>query len=322
VHGPHDDRGPQDELVPLHQPFETALRGFNRQQVLDHIESLDGQISIMGSDRDAALKQVAELSRALDHLRRESEMLGHLRRETEKANAQVERMQRSPMVAASQRIQGIVRLAEEEAAELRAAAHKEVAELRASTQKEVTELRNRADREVAAQRARAASEADKLLRDTTARCRKLEAESEQRRKAAQEEFTRTTKRQESEANARVKEREMRSTAGVHTMLRVVARRMAERIAAVEAKEAELVETRNHATQELKALEAVRSEVATRLTSTHDILERALDEVEPSPADRAEARRSQPVQRVSKMDEDPVVGRTVQMVPARSQDRRR
>lgn len=319
---PQDDHGNQDDVVPLHQPFETALRGFNRQQVLEHIESLDGQVAIMGADRDAALKQVAELSRVLDHLRRESEMLTFLRREAEKANAQIERMQRAPIVGASHRIQNIVRLAEEEAAELRANAQKEVAELRAAAHKEVNDLRARADREVSAQRSRSAAEADKLLRETTQRCRQLEAESDKRRKAAEQESAREMMRREAEAQERIKQRDTRSTAAVHTMLRVVAMRIAERIAAVEATEAELVQTRDHATQELKALEAVRSEIAGRLTSTHHILEKALDEVEPTPADRAEARRPLPAQRISQLDEDPVVGRTVQMAPVRQDQRSR
>lgn len=118
---------PQDDVVPLHEPFETALRGFNRQQVLDHIESLDGRITMVAKDRESALAQVAELSRTIDQLREESELLAHLRRETERVNEQVELMAQAPIVGASVRIQRIVRLAEEEAAELKARAEQEAA---------------------------------------------------------------------------------------------------------------------------------------------------------------------------------------------------
>src|SRR3954471_12420778 len=58
-----------DELVPLHEPFETALRGFNRRQVLEHLESIDGRLAIVTADRDSALAQVAELTKALNDLR-------------------------------------------------------------------------------------------------------------------------------------------------------------------------------------------------------------------------------------------------------------
>ncbi len=77
-----------DDLVPLHEPFETALRGFNRQQVLDHLESLDGRIAIVAADRDAALAQVAQLSKAPDHLRPESELPVPPGREAESAHTQ------------------------------------------------------------------------------------------------------------------------------------------------------------------------------------------------------------------------------------------
>src|SRR3712207_2916455 len=66
-------RETQDEVIPLHVPFEIVLRGFNRQQVLDHIESLEDRISVIASDRDTALRQVADLSKVLEYLRREAE---------------------------------------------------------------------------------------------------------------------------------------------------------------------------------------------------------------------------------------------------------
>jgi hypothetical protein len=59
-------RGSRDsnDLIPLHEPFDIARLGFNRRQVLDHLASLDGRITLLAADRDAALAQVAELSRA------------------------------------------------------------------------------------------------------------------------------------------------------------------------------------------------------------------------------------------------------------------
>ncbi|MFN2496494.1 MAG: hypothetical protein ABR608_11395, partial [Pseudonocardiaceae bacterium] len=88
-------RGPQDEVIPLHAPFEIVLRGFNRQQVIDHIESLEGHIAMMTADRDAALRQTAELSRVLDHVRHEAEQ----------ASTRLHRLQRSSLGGAGVRIQ-------------------------------------------------------------------------------------------------------------------------------------------------------------------------------------------------------------------------
>jgi len=164
--------------VPLHEPFETALRGFNRQQVLDHIESLDGRISMVVADRESALAQVAELSRMLDHLREESELLAQLRQETMQATKQAERIQQSPIFAASIRAQRIIQLAEEEAADIKARAQQEARELKARADNEVAELKARAGQEITARHQRTTGEAEALLRETAQRCKQREAEFE------------------------------------------------------------------------------------------------------------------------------------------------
>jgi hypothetical protein len=69
--------------------------------VLDHLESLHGRIAIIAADRDAALTQVPELSKVLDHLRQEADAR---RQEADKATAQVERILKDPMAEASARI--------------------------------------------------------------------------------------------------------------------------------------------------------------------------------------------------------------------------
>lgn len=226
-------------MVPLHEPFETALRGFNRQQVLAHIESLDGQISMITTDRESALAQVAELSRAIDHLREESELLTQLRREAEKAKEQVELIHRAPMVTASSRIQHIVRLAEEEAAELTARAKKETDELRARVEQEAGELRARVEQE------------------------------------AEREFA----RKESEAGERIRLHEQRSLAGLHLMLMVIGPQLAERVAAIEREEAELAELRTRTGKEVAALETFRTKITDQLSTTRRVLAEALEQVQ-------------------------------------------
>lgn len=69
--------------------------------MLDHLESLHGRIAIIAADRDAALTQVPELSKVLDHLRQEADAR---RQEADKATAQVERILKDPMAEASARI--------------------------------------------------------------------------------------------------------------------------------------------------------------------------------------------------------------------------
>lgn len=137
--------GLDNEVIPLHPPFETVLRGFHRKQVVDHIEALEGRIAMVEADRDAALGQAAELAKVLEHLRREAE----------DATTRLALLQQSSLAGAGARIQRMLQLAEQE-----------LAELQASTQQEVNALRERTR-----------AEADQLLGETTERCRRLEEEA-------------------------------------------------------------------------------------------------------------------------------------------------
>jgi hypothetical protein len=58
VRGSRDD----GDLVPLHQPFE-ALRGFNRRQVLEHLESLDGRRAVYLLNAGAEDRRLPRTSR-------------------------------------------------------------------------------------------------------------------------------------------------------------------------------------------------------------------------------------------------------------------
>ncbi|MGH3941859.1 MAG: hypothetical protein ACRDTG_25190 [Pseudonocardiaceae bacterium] len=259
---------PQDEVVPLHEPFEIALRGFNRQQVLAHIESLDGRITMVMKDRESALAQVAELSRTIDQLREESELLAHLRRATEKVHEQAELAADVPIVGASIRIQRIVRLAEEEAVELKTRA-----------EQEASELRKHAEQDAAACRKHATSEAEVLLRDMTQRCKQLEADSEHRRKAADQNAEREIAQRETEAADRLRARDQRGLAGLHLLLKIVVPRLAERISVVEQAETTLAESRTRTGREVAALEAFRAEVTTQLSTTRQVVAEALEQVQ-------------------------------------------
>lgn len=306
-------RGPQnnDDLVPLHEPFETALRGFNRRQVLDYLESLDGRIAIVAADRDAALAQVAELSKALDHLRSESELLVHLRREAQQATAQVERILTAPMAQASARIQRILQLAEEEAAELTTRAEAEIvakqsraeqhiAELRARADQDIAELRARVDDQITALRASAGREAKSLLEHAKRQCDQLESESVARRDAAEQRSTQAIAQRESAANDRIRADELRSLVGVHVMARVISEHLAERSSAVERDEAALRKLRDQVSTEKSGLDTLRTEVTAAVVATHQLLGEALGQVrklatQRPPADQVE-QPDVPVQR--------------------------
>ena len=281
-----------DDLVALHEPFETALRGFNRRQVLEHLESLDGRIAIVAADRDAALAQVAELSESLNRLRSETELLVHLRREAEKSAAEVERILAKPMAQAGARIQRILQLAEEEAAELKARAQAEIAAVRAGADQDIAELRARADDQITALRASASREAKSLLEHAKRQCAQLESESTARRQAAEQASKQQIAQWESAANDRVRASELRSLAGLDFMVRVMGTHLTERKTAIERDEAALRERRAQVSTELTGLEAVRTEVTAAVVAAHQLLSEALGQVrklagQQPPGDRAE-----------------------------------
>lgn len=273
-----------DDLVPLHEPFDTALRGFNRRQVLEHLESLDGRIAIVTADRDAALEQVAELSKMLDHLRSQSELLAHLRREADKASFEVERILTAPMAEASARILRILRLAEEEAAELKTRAEADIAVRKARADQDIAELRARAEDQISAMRACASREAKSLLDHARRQCDHLESESLARRSAAEQDLAHIIAQRETAANDRIRDIELRGLAGLHFLLQVIGEQLISRIRAVEQGEAALRELRAQVASETSALEALRSGITVAVSATHQIFVEALEQVHSIPVE--------------------------------------
>jgi hypothetical protein len=278
-------------LVPLHEPFETALRGFNRRQVLEHLESLDGRIAVVAADRDAALTQVAELSKVMNHLRLQSELLEHLRQEADHATSRVERILATPMAEASARIQRILRLAEEEAAELKANAEAEIAASRTRADQELAELRTSADEQITSLRAHASREAKSLLEHAKRQCDQLEADSAARREVADQDTAHAIAQRESAANARIRDSEVLSIARLHLMLQEIGEQLALRVGRVEREESALRELRAQVANEVTALEELRTEVTNALATTYQLLTQALGQVRRAPVVGASKERA-------------------------------
>src|SRR5688500_7234100 len=126
--------GGDDEVIPLHAPFEVTFRGFRQQQVLEYIESLEGEISLIGADRDRALEQAAELRKLLDHLRQE----------WEEARRRLESKPPTPPTGlpagvTSERLHQMVVLAEAEAKAIREKGAADATATRAEAQKRIDE---------------------------------------------------------------------------------------------------------------------------------------------------------------------------------------
>ncbi len=309
-----------DDLVPLHEPFETALRGFNRRQVLEHLESLDGRIAVVAADRDAALTQVAELSKVMNHLQLQSELLEYLRREAHEASSRVERVLATPMAEASARIQRIMRLAEEEAAELKATAEAEIVAGRAHADQELAELRASADEQITSLRAHASRETKSLLEHARRQCDQLEADSAARREAAEQHAAQAIAEREAEASIGILDSELRSITRLHLVHQMVGEQLSSRACAVERDESALRELRAQVAKDGAALESLRTDVTASLAATYQVLTEALGQVGrtavyTSRVEHAEVPASPvPIQRSAQ-------GGTVYLLNAGAEDRR-
>jgi len=242
-------------MVPLHAPFEIVLRGFDRRQVLDHIESLEGRIAMIAADRDEALQQSADLSKLLEHLRREAE----------EAATRVERLQRSSLGGAGLRIQRMLQMAEDEITSLRASTEQETTSLRERTRAEADRLMHetirRCDRlEADSEQRRSTAEAE-----SAARCRRAEEDSARRRQAAEQQSERDIARREAQAAARIREYQTWGVAGLHLMLRIAGEGLNRRMAEIE--------------RETTRFTELRADVTARLSSAHRVLVEAVAQVE-------------------------------------------
>jgi DivIVA domain-containing protein len=101
----------EHELLPLGTGFDVVRRGYDRGQVEEHLDRVEADLRILTADRDAAVAQATELARALDHHRAYVEDL----------RAQVDRLSAPPdtMEGLSERLQRMLRLAQDETRAMR-----------------------------------------------------------------------------------------------------------------------------------------------------------------------------------------------------------
>ena len=278
--------GSRDEVVPIPPPFDIVLRGFDRQQVIDHVNALKARVGALGAERDAALQRAVDLSDKLEQVRREAaeaaRQVEHLRRDAQDAAAELDRLQRSPLAGATARIQRMLQMAEDEAAELRASAEQETRSLREN----------------------ARAETDRLLAETRQLCARLEAESASRRRA--EEADSAGRRQQAEQRTEqeiahrqaqtqdwVSDYQTRSIAALYLLMQLAGERLSNRVVKVK--------------QQVTAARTLRSEVTGQLSAVQRLLTEALGVAEQAtPAEQAEreqAEREQAEQEQAQRSQD-------------------
>lgn len=201
----------EQELVPLHAAFDVVYRGFHRRQVIEHIENLEEQLRFTSLDRAEALAQAADLRKLLEMTRQD----------LEEARARIERLEQTSgsHASATERMHRMLRLAEDETAEMHLQAERECNDLRARTDVEVAALRAEAEREAAAMRSEAESELYASRQDCASRaaamerreiemerrCTDLEAQHRQRADEVERECTEAVAQAQADADMLLRE---------------------------------------------------------------------------------------------------------------------
>jgi chromosome segregation ATPase len=204
------------ELVPLKSDFDTVWYGYRRSQVKFYIQQTENEIRLVTEDRDSALSQVGDLSAQLNRARAEVESL----------KQQLDEQARSPIdpAALTDRLRRMVRLAQDEADDIVAAAQSASEHEWARSEQAAAELRKRYEKLVAEadewrrqselQRvemlARTREEVQAMAREAEQNRRRLDAEAEERRTQVEHDFEVSMAARREEAARLHAEREQKS----------------------------------------------------------------------------------------------------------------
>jgi cell division septum initiation protein DivIVA len=312
--------GEERDLVPLGAGFDITKRGYSRMQVEEHLEQLDSQLKILAADRNAAAAQAAELTGQLEGARTTIDDL----------NRQVERLAMPPTTVEglSERLQRMLRLAQEEAEEMRSKARAEADHIRAKAEAEADDLKSKheakirelderriemekehrgviekADAEAAAVVSKAKSEAEAEEIAGAARRQQVEEDFDIAMASRRTESMRALAEQEatskSEAERRVREATEEANRRRHDAMTESTARLQEASTEAERRVREATDEANrrinHAAQRVAALRKLRARVAEQLTSArelvidaHAYLENAVPAFEPLPEELADA----------------------------------
>ena len=235
-----DMHGTRDEVAPLPPLFEIVRRGFHPEQVIDHVTALKARVATIGTERNGALQRADDLNEQVEKLRREAaeatSQLERLHKEASETAAEVDRLQKLPLTGATGRIQRMLQIAEDEAAELKAVTEQEITSLRESARAEadrlLTQTRQQCERLEAESNAlreavEAETAADLLLTQARQECERLEAESNARRQAVEAETAARQQRADAQSQAVDAETAARHQRAEEQAERDIARREAE-----------------------------------------------------------------------------------------------
>lgn len=268
-------RAEDTELVPLKTTFDIVWRGFDRDQVMRHLASIEEDVRMLTADRDASASQVDDLTGRLEAARSEIDEL------TKKIDA----LHKAPMNAAElgERLNRMLELANAEAAEITAraqaaaehtwsSAEEAATNLRTRYQRMLTELDNQREemaREHRETMEKANAEAKKKTTDAERRMRQMDEAAEKRRNKIEQEFEAAMTRRRADLDQEIAERQAASKAEADKRLRE-ATAEAERRVRVATEEAE--RRTAEANRRVSELLALRAKVSEQLGATLNLFQ--------------------------------------------------
>ena len=147
------------EWLPQQAAFEFVRRGYSPEQVNEYLDRLEYDLRILTADRDSANHRLSELTAQFQAAQSESDEL----------RTQLDRTVMAPvsMSGLSERMQRMIRLAEEESSEIRARAQADIADQQADFDRRSADL-NEQRRSFEAERERARGQLAQQVEDHTA----------------------------------------------------------------------------------------------------------------------------------------------------------
>lgn len=158
-------------------PFDVALRGYDRDQVDAHLASIDSEFTSVLAERDRLAEQVRHLSGRVEEL--------HLQPGGEDGAEQ--QVPASSLDGFGARVEKILRIAEEEAAEVREETRADIERERQDAGRKIGELREAAERDATAHRRKVEQEAAQHLDKARQEAARVRAEAEAHAGATREE---------------------------------------------------------------------------------------------------------------------------------------
>lgn len=188
-------------------PFATVMRGYDRDQVSEFFRRFDAEMRVIAADRDAATANARELAENLEIAR---DNIDELRREVNRLSVPPTTVQ-----GMSERVSSMLRLASDEASEIRAQSEAEAAEVLSIARQEVAQHREEIAQKTAELERRreamaaeheatmiaARDEAQRILAEAKAQAEELDARAQANRERIQQDFDITIAARRSEAVA-------------------------------------------------------------------------------------------------------------------------